>query len=180
MCPISWSGLAPLGSLPIDDPPPSAARSPSTEAGIAGDPVRPAVEAIDRLQSEVARVLRRTAASPSVSPAELEELTARVVELRAAVVRWHRALDRAEEAAATPARAPAPSSLDEPALLRALQGAAEGLAPRTIRQLLAIDHTTSSTTLSRLLADAVARGVVRRTGKGPGTRYHAVDGPRTD
>jgi hypothetical protein len=61
--------------------------------------------------------------------------------------------------------------LDDPALSTAVDAAPDGLAHRELRHVLGIGPDTTPTQLSRLLADAVRRGVVARRGRGRSTVY---------
>jgi hypothetical protein len=63
--------------------------------------------------------------------------------------------------------------LDDDELRAAVEGESEGLAPRDIRAALRVPAEVSPTRLSRALADAVERGIVRRVGNGRASRYVA-------
>lgn len=116
------------------------------------------------------------------------EIAARIAALhvqlgryRTALAELDSALGRAREHPGLLGRAePASVSIDDDDLRSAVRDHPSGLAPRELRRVLDIGAAVSTTQFSRILSFALERGVVYRTGKGPGVRYHPATSTPSD
>jgi hypothetical protein len=143
------------------------------------DPVQSIRDAIAHLEDETSTVeteIRRVRANADTRIAELE---ASIATQRQDLRRWRAALacaeGRVEPSRVRNARssAAAPSISDEE-LLGALRDLGEPASAPQLRAALGVDPDVPAGNVTRLVTDAVERGVLARTGQRRGTRYTAA------
>lgn len=140
------------------------------------DPLQSIRDAIDHLEEASAPIEAEIQQVRAEANKRITELEASVVEHRLELARWRRALARAEgtrseEASARISRRGAGPLASDARLRGALDGHRDGLSASEVRAALSIEADVPAATVTRFLGDAVARGVIKRTGERRGTRY---------
>jgi hypothetical protein len=143
------------------------------------DPVQSIRDAIAHLETETADVEAEIRQIRAEADNRVTELEASIASQRQDLKRWRAALARAEGRAGAPQRPSSRSSSAAPVisddeLLRALSEFDEPASVSELRTALRVDPDVRAEKVTRLLGDAVKRGVLVRTGERRGTRYSAA------